>query len=95
MKAFLGMRLRDSAIYPHSARVSTCIIRSNEDVGKNPPKSCYGDPARLFEISHREEGSSWRVFETISEPDKTYLPNELRRRSRFPIPTSIINVNQE
>lgn len=59
-------------------------------IGKNPPKSYYTDPARLFEISHREEGSLWRVVEAVSEPDESHLPKELRRHSRFPIPANII-----
>ncbi len=59
-------------------------------IGKNPPKSYHSDPAKLFEISHREEGSLWRVIEAVSEPDESHLPKHLRRHTRFPIPTSII-----
>jgi hypothetical protein len=81
--------------------VRSCIPKSNDPtpenhsvgvafIGKNPPKSYYGDPARLFEISHREEGSLWRVIEAVSEPDESHLPKELRRHSRFPIPVNII-----
>lgn len=58
-------------------------------IGKNPPKSYYGDPAKLFEISHRDEGGLWRVIEAVSEPDEMLLPKELRRHSRFPIPANI------
>ena len=58
-------------------------------IGKNPPKSYYTDPAKLFEISHREEGTLWRVIEAVSQPDERHLPKELRRHSRFPIPTGI------
>lgn len=81
--------------------VRSCIVKSNSPtsenhsvgvafVGKNPPKSYYTDPAKLFEISHREEGNLWHVVEAVSEPDESRLPKELRRHSRFPIPTSII-----
>lgn len=59
-------------------------------IGKNPPKSYFGDPAKLYEISHREEGSLWRVIEAVSEPDERHLPKELRRHSRFPIPANVI-----
>jgi PilZ domain len=59
-------------------------------IGKHPPKSYYNDPAKLFEVSHREEGSLWSVIEAVSEPDESHLPKELRRHSRFPIPANII-----
>lgn len=59
-------------------------------IGKNPPKSYYNDPAKLFEISHREEGSLWRVVEAVSEPDESHLPKELRRHSRHPIPANVV-----
>lgn len=81
--------------------VRSCITKTNTPtaeshsvgvafIGKNPPKSYYGDPAKLFEISHRDEGSLWRVIEAVSEPDESHLPKELRRHSRFPIPANII-----
>lgn len=59
-------------------------------IGKNPPKSYYDDPAKLFEISHQEDGSLWRVIDAVSEPDESHLPNELRRHSRLSIPVNII-----
>lgn len=81
--------------------VRSCIAKTNAPtaennavgvafIGKNPPKSYYDDPAKMFEISHREEGSLWRVVEAASEPDESHLPKELRRHSRFPIPANII-----
>jgi len=81
--------------------VRSCITRTDAPttenhsvgvafIGKNPPKSYYDDPAKLFEISHREEGSLWRVVEAVSEPDESHLPKELRRHSRFPIPANIV-----
>lgn len=81
--------------------VRSCITKTNTPtaeshsvgvafIGKNPPQSYYNDPARLFEISHRDEGSLWRVIEAVSEPDESHLPNELRRHTRFPIPANII-----
>lgn len=81
--------------------VRSCVAKTNTPtaennavgvafIGKNPPKSYYDDPAKMFEISHREEGSLWRVVEAASEPDESHLPKELRRHSRFPIPADII-----
>lgn len=81
--------------------VRTCVPLAEEQaqecnsvgvafIGKNPPKSYNDDPAKLFEISHREEGSLWRVVEAVSEPDESHLPKELRRHSRFPIPANVL-----
>ncbi len=54
--------------------VRSCITKSSNAVsethavgvafiGKNPPKSYLDDPAKLFEISHREDGNLWRVVD--------------------------------
>lgn len=59
-------------------------------IGKFPPKSYLDDPAKLFEISHREDGSLWHVAEAASRPDESHLPKELRRHSRFSIPANVI-----
>ena len=59
-------------------------------IGKNPPKSYLNDPAKLFEISHREDGSLWQVIDAQSKPDESHLPKELRRHSRYSIPANII-----
>lgn len=58
-------------------------------IGKHPPKSYQNDPAKLFEISHREDGSLWRVVEAAANPDESHLPKSHRRHSRYSIPTSI------
>jgi hypothetical protein len=59
-------------------------------IGKNPPKSYLDDPAKLFEISHREDGNLWHVIDARSNPDESHLPKELRRQSRYSIPANII-----
>lgn len=59
-------------------------------IGKNPPKSYLDDPAKLFEISHREDGSLWHVVDAQNNPDERCLPKELRRHSRYSIPANII-----
>ncbi len=81
--------------------VRSCITKSSNAVsethavgvafiGKNPPKSYLDDPAKLFEISHREDGNLWRVIDAQSRPDESHLPKELRRHSRYSIPANII-----
>jgi len=59
-------------------------------IGRRPPSSYYDDPAKLFEISHQEEGQLWSVVDAPPQPDESLLPKELRRHSRHPIPTNII-----
>lgn len=81
--------------------VRSCIMKSKAPavesyavgvafIGKKPPQSYLEDPAKLFEISHREDGSLWYVIEAPIRPDETHLPKELRRHSRYSIPTNII-----
>ncbi len=59
-------------------------------IGKSPPPSYYDDPAKLFEISHQEDGQLWNIVDAPAQPDETLLPKELRRHSRHPIPVNII-----
>lgn len=81
--------------------VRSCITKNSNSVsethavgvafiGKNPPKSYLDDPAKLFEISHREDGNLWHVIDAQSKPDERNLPKELRRHSRYSIPANII-----
>ena len=58
-------------------------------IGKNPPKSYLNDPAKLFEISHRNDGQLWHVVDAPTVADERHLPKELRRHTRFPLPTNI------
>jgi hypothetical protein len=55
-------------------------------IGKRPPKSFEENPARLYEISHREEEGLWHITEAPAMPDETHLPKDQRRQSRFHIP---------
>jgi len=59
-------------------------------IGKRPPQSYYDDPAKLFEISHQEDGQLWNIVDAPPQPDESLLPKELRRHSRHPIPTNVI-----
>lgn len=59
-------------------------------IGKRPPQSFHDDPAKLFEISHQEDGKLWNVVDAPARPDESNLPKELRRHSRFPIPTNVV-----
>ncbi len=81
--------------------VRSCITRKNGSspdtyavgtafIGKNPPKIYYNDPAMLFDISHRGDGSMWQVITAQSNPDESNLPKELRRHSRYSIPANVI-----
>lgn len=58
-------------------------------IGKNPPNSYYDDPAKLYEITHREESQFWRVVEAPDKPDESKLPREDRRHTRYQIPVGI------
>lgn len=81
--------------------VRSCITKENSGneenhsvgvafIGKRPPQSYHDDPARLYEISHQNEGQLWHVVDAPAQPDETLLPRELRRHTRFSIPTNII-----
>lgn len=58
-------------------------------IGKHPPLSYFHDPAKLFEVSHREEKGLWHVIEAAQNPDESHLPKEDRRHSRHPIPVTL------
>jgi hypothetical protein len=58
-------------------------------IGKYPPKSYTDNPAKLYEISHREESSFWHIVEAPNNPDESHLPKEDRRHTRYPIPVGI------
>lgn len=59
-------------------------------IGKRPPQSYIDDPAKLFEISHQEDGKLWTVIDAAIQPDEVATPEDLRRHTRFSIPTNII-----
>lgn len=81
--------------------VRSCVTKSSTAVsethavgvafiGKNPPHSYLNDPAKLFEISHRDNGNLWHVVDAQLNPDERHLPKELRRHSRYSIPANLI-----
>lgn len=80
--------------------VRSCIPRENESVdegnaigvafiGKNPPLSYFDDPNKIYEISHLDSGRLWSVVEASLEPEETIM-QDLRRHSRFSIPTNVL-----
>lgn len=58
-------------------------------IGKHPPKSYTDNPAKLYDISHRQESHFWHVVEASENPDESNLPKADRRHTRYPIPASI------
>jgi hypothetical protein len=58
-------------------------------IGKIPPSSYQEDPAKLYEISHREESNFWHVVEAPAIPDESNLPPHDRRHTRHQIPINI------
>jgi hypothetical protein len=59
-------------------------------IGKNPPVSYHDNPAKLYEITHREEQGLWHITEAPAMPDESALPKDLRRHSRLSIPESLL-----
>ncbi len=59
-------------------------------IGKRPPGSFADNPAKLYEIKHREEEGLWHIKEAEAFPDERNLPKDQRRQSRFPIPLTLL-----
>lgn len=59
-------------------------------IGKHPPKAFNENPAKLFELSKREDGGLWELVEADPNPDESELPAYLRRHTRFPIPETLV-----
>lgn len=59
-------------------------------IGKRPPASFADNPAKLYEIKHREEEGLWQIKEAEAFPDERDLPKDQRRQSRFPIPLTLL-----
>lgn len=59
-------------------------------IGKRPPSSYYDDPAKLFEISHQENGKLWNVVDAANQSDDSPQSKDSRRHSRFSIPTNVV-----
>ncbi|MEJ7700277.1 MAG: hypothetical protein WKF71_11615 [Pyrinomonadaceae bacterium] len=86
--------------------VRSCVSKSNSRRGARKitrsasllsaeirRKALSNDPAKLYEISHRNDGQLWHVVDAPSQPDESHLPKELRRHTRFPLPTNIMHRN--
>lgn len=58
-------------------------------IGKNPPNSFLENPAKLYEITYRDEEGLWNISEAPANPDETHLPKDQRRHSRFQIPVML------
>jgi hypothetical protein len=58
-------------------------------LGKTPPASYIQDPARLYDITHREIEGFWHITEADVSPAQETLPKEARRQTRFFIPESV------
>lgn len=59
-------------------------------IGKNPPLSYYDDPNKLFEISDQEDTNLWNVLEARTDSEGNIMPVDLRRHTRFAIPTAVV-----
>ena len=58
-------------------------------IGKRPPEGFLENPAKLYDITHREEEGLWSITEAAALPDESNLPKFEQRQSRFPIPLSL------
>lgn len=58
-------------------------------IGKQPPQSFAENPAKLYEITHRDDKGLWNITEALPIPDESHLPKEQRRHSRFQIPVTL------
>ncbi len=59
-------------------------------IGKDPPTSYQDNPAKLYDLSEREDGGLWQLREADTMPDESDLPAYLRRHTRFAIPESLL-----
>jgi hypothetical protein len=59
-------------------------------IGKNPPSSYLDNPAKIFDLSDREDGGLWQIVDANPEFDDSELPAYLRRHTRFSIPESLV-----
>jgi hypothetical protein len=61
-------------------------------IGRKPPEGFIDHPARLYDVSHREEDGQgfWHVVEADLLADDSELPSDLRRQTRFHIPESLL-----
>ena len=59
-------------------------------IGKNPPPDYIDNPARLYDIAHREDSSGfWHLRPADLMADESDLPKEIRKQTRYFIPESL------
>jgi hypothetical protein len=58
-------------------------------IGKEPPDLFWNNPATIFDIVSRDENDFWRIAKADSNTDERHLPVDVRRHSRFKIPTNV------
>ncbi len=59
-------------------------------IGKHPPSSFNENPAKLFDLSTRDEGGLWQLVDAELNPDESDLPVYARRHTRFSIPETLV-----
>jgi hypothetical protein len=59
-------------------------------IGKAPPASYNENPAKLYDLSEREDGGLWQIVDASAEVDESETPAYLRRHTRFSIPESLV-----
>ncbi len=59
-------------------------------IGKHPPFEYSENPAKLYELSSRDDAGLWQITPAEMNPDETELPKDLRRQSRFSIPEALL-----
>ena len=59
-------------------------------IGKNPPASYKENPAKLYDLSHQDDGGLWQLTDAQPDPDESDLPTYLRRHTRFSIPEALL-----
>ena len=58
-------------------------------IGKKPPDSYWGNPAMVYDISHRDSSEFWSIREADPFPDERNLAEDVRRHTRLKLPTNI------
>lgn len=59
-------------------------------VGQKPPADFFDNPAKLYDILEKGEGSClWRITEAVLDGDDSDLPQDVRKQSRYRIPETI------
>ncbi|MGH9946414.1 MAG: PilZ domain-containing protein [Pyrinomonadaceae bacterium] len=59
-------------------------------IGKNPPQAYLDNPAKLYDITGRDDGGLWQLCEMDVNSDESDLPYEIRKQTRFAIPESLL-----